>query len=257
MTVFDQYAAYYDLFYGAKDYGSETDYVVDNIRRYKEGTTTVLELGCGTGSHAVELINRGYNVVGIDISERMLDTARKKLSVLPAEHHDRLEFRQGDARTIRLHRKFDIVVSLFHVMSYHLSTEHLNAAFNSIATHLKPGGIVAFDFWYGPGVLTQRPETRVQELENDKIRVTRIARPKLRENENYVAVNFTVIIEDKQTGIVKRVEETHNMRYLFLPEIDFLMTQYGIRRLCAKGWMSTSEPDRNCWAGFVVGEKTV
>lgn len=255
MTIFDQYATYYDLFYGAKDYRSETDYVLANIRRYRDESAQVLELGCGTGAHAAELARRGFSVTGVDISEQMLERARNRVTALPAGCCDRLELRQGDARAIRLQRSFGIVMSLFHVMSYQSSTADLIAAFESIAVHLEPGGIVAFDFWYGPGVLMLRPETRVQELENSQVRITRISRPELKENENCVNVNLTVLIEDKRTLAVKRVEEMHKMRYLFLPEIDYFLEKFGMRRLCAKGWMSDGEPDKTCWAGFVVGEK--
>jgi SAM-dependent methyltransferase len=255
VTVFDHYASYYDLFYSGKDYGAEARYVTRHLREFGAGTGEILELGCGTGAHAAELARAGYEVTGVDLSERMLARANTRLEGMAAPERAKLRFVHGDARNARLDRRFDAVISLFHVMSYQNSNDDLLAAFSTAARHLSPGGVFLFDFWYGPAVLTQRPETRVHDLQNAEIRVTRVARPRLRENENIVDVGFTVLIEDKATGTVKRLEETHVMRYLFLPEIDYLLERSGMRRECAKEWMTDNAPSLASWGGFVVARR--
>lgn len=255
MTVFDHYASYYDLFYAGKDYGAEARYVARHLQEFARGGREILELGCGTGAHAAELARSGYGVMGVDLSERMLARARTRLEGLAAPERARLGFVHGDARSVRLGRAFDAVVSLFHVMSYQSSNSDLLAAFATAAKHLAPGGVFLFDFWYGPAVLTQRPETRVHELESGDIRVTRIARPRLRDDANSVDVRFTVLIEEKATGTVKRLEELHVMRYLFLPEIDDLLERAGMRRECAREWMTDDAPSLASWSGFVVARR--
>jgi SAM-dependent methyltransferase len=257
MTVFDHYAAYYDLFYGSKDYRSESQYVVRHLRKFAPRAASVLELGCGTAAHAAELVREGYGVTGLDMSEGMLKSARQRRDALAEEQRGRLELLHGDARRVRLGRDFDAVMALFHVMSYQSSNDDLLATLTTAAQHLSSGGIFLFDFWYGPAVLSQRPETRARDLENDSIHVTRIARPRLRENANLVDVNFTVLVQDKTTDSIRRLEETHVMRYLFLPEIDYLLATAGMQRLCAKEWMSDDEPSVASWSGFVVARKIV
>lgn len=256
MTVFDHYASYYDLFYAGKDYGAEARYVMRHLQEFGRGVGEILELGCGTGAHAAELARAGYGVMGVDLSERMLARANSRLENLPQPDRARLAFVHGDARSVRLGRTFDAVVSLFHVMSYQSSNDDLLAAFATAARHLSPGGVFLFDFWYGPAVLTQRPETRVHDLESGEIRVTRIARPRLRDDANAVDVRFTVLIEEKATGAVKRLEEMHVMRYLFLPEIDDLLERAGMRRERAKEWMTDDAPSVASWSGFVVARRT-
>jgi len=255
MSVFDHYAAYYDLFYGGKDYRSESQYIIGQLRQFAPQAQSLLELGCGTAAHATELVKSGYNVMGLDMSEPMLRTARKRRETLPAEQRACLELVHGDARSVRVGRVFDAVVALFHVMSYQSSNDDLLAAMSTAAEHLSPRGTFLFDFWYGPAVLSQRPETRVHDLENDAVRVTRIARPHLRENANTVDVKFTVLVEDKATRSMQRLEETHVMRYLFLPEIDYLLARTGMERLCAREWMSDRDPSLASWSGFVVARK--
>jgi len=255
VTVFDHYASYYDLFYAGKDYGAEARYVARHLQEFAAGAGEILELGCGTGAHAAELARAGYGVTGVDLSERMLARANTRLEGLAPAERAKLKFVHGDARSVRLDRAFDAVISLFHVMSYQSSNDDLLAAFSTAARHLSPGGVFLFDFWYGPAVLTQRPETRAHDLENGDIRVLRVARPRLRENANSVDVGFTVLIEDRATGTVKRLEEMHAMRYLFLPEIDYLLASAGMRRECAKEWMTDNDPSLASWSGFVVARR--
>ena len=81
-------------------------------------------------------------------------------------------------RTLNLNRRFDAVISLFHVMSYQTSNENLGKAVRTAARHLAPDGIFIFDFWYGPAVLAERPERREKELSDEYIQVRRAAEPK-------------------------------------------------------------------------------
>src|SRR5438552_12483490 len=92
------YANAYDLLYHDKDYDAECDLVEAIVARYGVGPTRkVLDLGCGTGTHAVRLAKHGYDVVGVDRSSGMVRIAKEKLGRrrLP------LRFVRGDVRTVR------------------------------------------------------------------------------------------------------------------------------------------------------------
>ncbi len=244
--VFDTYARYYDLLYRDKDYSGESEYVAAHIRKQAPKSKRILELGCGTGAHAEHLARMGYTVHGVDMSEAMLARAEARKANLPPELAARLTFGVGDVRNVRMGEFYDIVISLFHVMSYQTTNTDLEAAFETASIHLKHGGLFLFDFWYGPAVLTQRPEVRVKRLEDDEIKVTRIAEPRMYVNENVVDVNYTVFIEAKLTGQVKQIKETHKMRYLFLPELQC----YGAWKLKGSGsyaWMTGNQLNVDTW----------
>ena len=74
MGIYDgRHAELYDLFYGAKPYAAEAGYLHGLLQRFSERPVRrLLDIACGTGSHAIELERLGYEVVGSDISEDML-----------------------------------------------------------------------------------------------------------------------------------------------------------------------------------------
>jgi SAM-dependent methyltransferase len=252
MSVFGHYARYYDLLYREKDYTGEADYVHGLLQRFGSKPSTLLELGCGTGKHAMLLSEKGYSLTGVDGSPAMIKEAAKRFKTSQGLT---IDLHEGDIRNIRLKKRFNAVISLFHVMSYQVTNEDLVSAFTTANRHLNNGGIFIFDFWYGPAVLTDRPTVRVKRMEDEVIRVTRIAEPALHQDKNVVDVNYQVMIEDKKTGHVNFVKETHIMRYLFLPEIDLLLSQCGMRMIHTEEWMTGCAPETHTWGVCCVAKK--
>jgi SAM-dependent methyltransferase len=249
--VFDVYARYYDLLYRDKDYAGESDYVAAQVREQAPQAKRILELGCGTGAHAEHLARMGYTVHGVDMSEAMLARAEIRKTALPPEVSARLSFEHGDVRTVRTGNIYDVVISLFHVMSYQTSNADLAAAFETASVHLQPGGLFLFDFWYGPAVLSQRPEVRIKRLEDGDIRVTRIAEPVMQVNEDVVEVNYTVLIEVKASMKIEQVKEQHRMRYLFLPELRcYFSGKFSESR--SHAWMEAVPPNVDTWSGLQI-----
>lgn len=255
MSVFGLYSRYYDLLYRDKDYQSEATFVAEQLESAHVPSQDILELGCGTGMHAALLARRGFRVHGIDFSTEMLEAAQQRRADLPPEAAARLAFASGDVRTYRHAAKFGAVVSLFHVFSYQTTNADLSAAFATAAEHMQPGSLLAFDFWYGPAVLAERPEVRVRRLEDERTKVLRISEPTLHPNENRVDVHFTVFVEDKVTGQREELREKHPMRYLFMPEIDLMLDRAGMKRVRAMEWLSGKPLSEKTWGGFVLARK--
>jgi SAM-dependent methyltransferase len=235
--VFSGYARYYDLLYRDKDYAAEAGYVEGLIRKFHPSPRSILELGSGTGIHASLLAGRGYTVHGIERSPEMLARSLALSERMP-ELRGRLTFTRGDIRESRLHRRFDAVIALFHVISYQTSNEDVTAAFQTARCHLDPGGIFTFDVWYGPAVLTDRPAVRVKRMADDDTEVTRVAEPVLHPNENRVDVNYRVFVRDKAAGSVAELQEIHSMRYFFMPEIERIALHAGFRCLHGEEWLT-------------------
>src|SRR3972149_442231 len=80
MSVFKkQYAEFYDYLYQDKDYERECDFIEAAFNKYGCRVKTILDLGCGTGGHALILSRRGYHVVGVDRSREMIGIAKRKV----------------------------------------------------------------------------------------------------------------------------------------------------------------------------------
>lgn len=252
MTVFREYADWYDLFYADKDYRGEVAYVHRLLRDNGAEPGTLLEIGCGTGAHAELFIEQGWSVTGVDLSEEMLSRARSRFDNLSAGIRRRGRFLQGDARTLDLGERFDGVVALFHVMSYQSGQDDLGLAIATARRHLQPGGVFIFDFWYGPTVLTQLPEARLRKVENARTVVRRFATPHLKANENIVEVHYDFVVSDKSGSAVEELSEIHRMRYLFLPEIRQLALACGFKKVEAFDWLSNDPPSRGSWNACAV-----
>ena len=251
MDNFNLYAKYYDLLNSDKDYQSEVDYIVELINKASnQEINTLLDLGCGTGIHANLLTEKGFNVDGVDMSIQMVEQAKLKFENNPA-----LQFFEGDITKFENGKTYDVVTSLFHVMSYQNSNEAVKSAMMTAHKHLNENGLFVFDFWYGPGVLTDRPTNRVKQLENDDIRVERKATPELLINENVVHVNYEINIVDKVTSREQNIKERHSMRYFFIPELSYFLKTAGFTVDSYYEWKRHDRPNTDSWNVVIVAKK--
>jgi len=250
MRMFGSYADYYDVLYREKDYTDEAAYVHRLLGKYASPPRTLLELGSGTGRHAIELARRGCSVTGVDLSARMVARAREARARLPQGLRERLEFRRADATSYSPPRAFDAVIALFHVVNYQLSARALAAMFRTARAALNAGGLFVFDFWHGPGVLADRPLTRVKRVTAPGMRLLRLAEPEMDVKRNIVTVNYTLFVtRNRRTSVF---EETHRVRSLFLPEIDGLARSARFKVEKTGEWMTGKPLSKRAWLGYAV-----
>jgi SAM-dependent methyltransferase len=244
----EAYAKYYNLLYRDKKYFEEYTYVRELLKRHEADGKNILDIGCGTGKHLQFFKKDGFVVSGVDISENMINEAKSYLR----QEEDLICCK---AAGFQFNKKFDAIISLFHVMSYQTENNEIEKVFQNVSNHLIDGGLFIFDFWYGPAVLSDPPVVRIKRLEDDSTKITRIAEPVVRYNENIVDVHFEVMIEDKKTHIFEMIHETHNMRYFFLPEIELLTKKHHLEVISSFEWMSFSELSSNSWYAVIVCKK--
>ena len=256
MEIFGSYSDYYNLIYQDKDYLGESNYIDQLIQKFNPGSKTVLDLGCGTGKHDFNLAAKNYVVAGVDQSNSMLALARENLANLDPSLARSLSFHRHDIREVRLKRAFDVVISLFHVLSYQQTNEDLKCMVQTASEHLARGGIFIFDCWYGPGVLEDPPSARVKKVENDSIAVTRIAKPLMHRHQNRVDIFYYIIIKDKASNRTQEIRERHQMRYLFKPEVEFLLESCNFKLINFSELMKATPPGPGNWNACFVAQKT-
>jgi SAM-dependent methyltransferase len=212
------YASAYDSMYADKDYERECDLVEQAFARFADGPVeSVLDLGAGTGNHALPLARRGYDVAAVDLSEAMVRIATEKATEAGAQ----VDFRQGDLRTVQLGRRFDAVLLMFAVLGYQRTNEDVRAALDNARGHLRPGGVLVLDLWYGPGVLSDPPENRRRVISTPEGALTRTVSAELDVPRQLCAVRYGL------SGAGRDAEETHVMRFFFPAELELFMDLTG------------------------------
>ncbi len=251
--VFDEaYASVYDALYRDKDYEAECDFVEQIFSLYaRRPVYTVLDLGCGTGGHALPLARRGHFVVGADRSEAMLAEARRKATLRGVNPSG---FVQGNIRTLDLGRTFDAVIAMFSIVSYQTTNEDLAATFRAARRHLGPDGLFIFDCWFGPAVLSQEPTERHKVVERDGERIERFAIPTLDALRYTVRVDYKVLWT-KDNRVLDEIDESHLMRFLFPQEIEGYLGDAGFELLKMCPFMALEqEATEQNWNVTVVGK---
>lgn len=240
------YASAYDALYGDKDYEGECDLIERVFRDFGSAPVrSVLDLGCGTGGHAVRLAARGYEVIGVERSPQMLALARAKAA-------GAVELHEADVRSLVLGRELDAVLMMFAVLGYQLRDVDVLAALESARRHLPRGGLLLFDVWYGPAVVSQRPSERQKTIDRDGVRIERSATSELDVSARVCAVTFRVrrLVHDR---LVEEAEERHEMRYFFPDELSVLLERSGFALLRLGAFPELErEPDESTWNVLAV-----
>jgi 2-polyprenyl-3-methyl-5-hydroxy-6-metoxy-1,4-benzoquinol methylase len=119
-SLFEGYGQTYDSESFTQGTIGECDFIEQELNFNK--SLKILDVGCGTGRHSVELTRRGYKITGIDLSESMLQTARDKAK---SENLD-IEFKKHDARNLPFDKDYDVAIMLCEAGFPLMETDEMN-----------------------------------------------------------------------------------------------------------------------------------
>lgn len=142
MEAYTEFAGVYDIFMDETPYEEWCQNVREALEKYNITKELVLELGCGTGTLTELMADAGYDMIGIDNSQEMLNQALAKRD---RSGHDILYLCQ-DMRAFELYGTVKAVVSLCDSVNYILEEPELAEVFRLVNNYLDPGGIFFFDF---------------------------------------------------------------------------------------------------------------
>ena len=138
-SLFENYGQKYDSENFTQGTSGECDFIEQEINYNKK--TKILDLGCGTGRHTIELAKRGYNVTGVDLSDSQLARAREKA----AKNGLDINFIKQDARKISFLNEFDLVIMICEGAFPLMETDEMNFKILENATRsLKEHGKLIF-----------------------------------------------------------------------------------------------------------------
>ncbi len=181
----------------------------------------VLDLGCGDGRHSLELSRRGYRVTGLDLSEELLDRARRRT----AEEGLDITFIQGDMRDAPGVSAFDLVVNFFTSFGYFSEDRENARVLDAIARSLRPGGRFLMDYLNRAYVLsTLVPEDR-RNVEGMEVEQRRWITGDPSEAGGHVRINKHVRI--REGGVERNYDES--VRMYTLKELDAMVDRAGLK----------------------------
>lgn len=131
----------YDFVMRHVDYRRWADYVERAFSRHGLSPVRVLDLACGTGTMALELSRRGYEMTGVDGSGDMLVMAGRKAEAEGLS----IPFHTADLRRLEGLSSFDAVLCLYDSMNYMMTLEEMDLAFRQVHPLVVPEGVFVFD----------------------------------------------------------------------------------------------------------------
>jgi SAM-dependent methyltransferase len=231
MSDYDRWARYYDLVYEQwMDYDAQCAYLRSLFEEIgvPEGGR-ILDLGCGTGGHAIPLARTGYQVTGIDNSKRMVEIAAQKAGGLP------VEFLHQDMRDLDLPGGFDVAICMFGGFGHITETADVRRALRGIHSQLRRDAPYVFEYWIIGGTKSEHKGS--EEIERDGLRVVRHAHSVFDSLTNtlHIAFRFNVY---RQGELVDDFQSESPMRIYEPGEMEQLLAQTGFgpfRSLDAEG----------------------
>ena len=226
MDAYAGFAAVYDLFMDDVPYEKWCRRIVELLKEYGVNDGLVLDLGCGTGTLTELLAGAGYDMIGVDASEEMLELAAEKKE---KSGHDILYLLQ-DMREFELYGTVRAVISACDSINYITEEADLLQVFRLVNNYLDPGGIFLFDM-----NTIYKYETLLAE---NTIAENREAGSFIWENyydpgEKLNEYDLTLFIR-QEDGLYRKYEETHFQRAYGLDQIARLVEKAGMElvRVC-------------------------
>lgn len=215
-TLYD-HPIYYDIAFSFRDIATEVDVFEESIRRFSRiPVKRVLEIGCGTSPHMEQLIKRGYEYVGIDISDTMLEYSQRKASTMKAMVASVNSVNLVHANMVEF--SLEMMVDFAYVMLGSLdvkNTAELVSHFDSVARVLKRGGLYFLDWCIQFDSLSNSRDVWQLERNGIRIKATYSATILNRVEQTFEEV-ITLVVEDH--GQEKTIVEKNIKRAIYPQE---------------------------------------
>ena len=222
MDAYTSFARVYDTFMDNVPYEEWTDYYEEILKKEGIEDGLVLDLGCGTGSMTEELASRGYDMIGVDYSEEMLEIAMEKRE---ESGHEILYLLQ-DMREFELYGTVRAIVSACDSVNYITEEEDLEEVFRLVNNYLDPDGLFLFDF---NTEYKYREVLGEQTIAEDREDCSFIWDNYYYEEEQINEYELTLFIRDEEKPeFYRKYQETHIQRAYTLETIRELIENAGL-----------------------------
>ena len=215
--LYYELAEYYDLIYSFKNYRKEANRIKALISKHKKSHgNELLDVACGTGHHLKYLRDR-YSCTGVDVSEELLDIAKKNVKGVA--------FERADMTKLKLGQKFDVITCLFSSIGYMKTYSKLKTTIQSFARHLKTGGVLIIEPWF-----TKRAyrigSPHMTTYGGKDVKITRLNVSKIGGNVSVMDMHYLIAERDKD---VKHFVDRHELGLFEVDKTLRIMKDAGLQ----------------------------
>lgn len=208
---------YYHMLYGNRDYKEAADFIdrlIDSLQLEKG--SRVLDLACGKGRHSLQFNSKGLEVIGIDLSEKSIESAKEQAN-------DTLDFFVHDMRQLFWLAHFDVVVNLFTSFGYFHNKEDDQQMMNGVYESLKPGGRFVIDFMNTKKVAANLVDYEEKQFGDVNFVINR------KVEDGVIIKSIDVVDGSKKSSFVEEVDELYLADFIdYLTKAGFaIVSTYG------------------------------
>jgi SAM-dependent methyltransferase len=208
---------YHEMYQNIFDYDKEYDFYDAILKR--NNCQKILEVGCGSGMLARRFLQNGYDYLGVDLFNEMLDIARTEVNANV--------FEQGDMRNLSFEQKFDAVLITGRSISYVIENKGIMDTLNGIYRSLKADGVLVFGFFEANGLFDNFNDFE-QHIEHGNKNIRRISKLKMNLETGWTYDwHATYIIEGN--GKTETYEDQSTLRAFTKDEILLFLKLTGFK----------------------------
>jgi ubiquinone/menaquinone biosynthesis C-methylase UbiE len=248
MDAYTSFASVYDTFMDNIPYEEWAEYLVDLLKEYGISDGLVLDLGCGTGNMTELLAASGYDMIGVDNAEEMLEIAMEKRE---KSGHDILYLLQ-DMREFELYGTVKAIVSICDSINYITEEEDLLEVFRLANNYLDPKGIFIFDF---NTVYKYREVLGNQTIAEDREDCSFIWDNYYYEDEQINEYELSLFIKENDSNLYRKYQEMHYQRAYDLETIKRLVEESGLEFITAFDAFTRNMPTNESERVYVVARE--
>lgn len=235
MEAYADFALVYDTFMDDTPYEEWCDYLVELMKKYRQENdtdvingnlqqerNTILDLGCGTGTLTQLLARRGYDMIGVDNAQEMLQIAMDKREQSGLD----ILYLMQDMRSFELYGAVGTVISICDSVNYLLEDEDVVQTFRLVNNYLLPDGIFIFDF---NTVYKYEHVIGDATIAENRERCSFIWDNYYHKDKQINEYDLTVFVqEDEKADLYRRFQETHYQRGYCLKQMQAYLEQAGL-----------------------------
>lgn len=248
MDAYTSFAAVYDTFMDNIPYEEWAEYLIELLKEYGVSEGLVLDLGCGTGNMTELLAKAGYDMIGVDNAEEMLEIAMDKRA---ASGQDILYLLQ-DMREFELYGTVKGIVSICDSINYITEEKELLDVFRLANNYLDPKGVLVFDF---NTVYKYKEVLGNQTIAEDRDDCSFIWDNYYYEDERINEYELSLFIKEDNSELYRKYQETHFQKAYDLDTIKRLVEESGLEYITAYDAFTKNAPMKESERIYVVARE--